>query len=248
MKLLVDIGNTRLKWALWDGRALRAPGSLPHAQGEKVDFATLLDALPAIEAAWVASVAATALDAALAQALQQRCGIDAEFVRSSAAACGVRNAYAQPERLGVDRFLCLIAAHAHAREAVVIAGCGTALTLDALSADGTHLGGLIAPAPDLMRSALLGNTARLGELPPSAVVEIADNTADAVHSGTWLAAAALVERFFARAGARFGAVPALVLSGGGAAALGALLPPTLPHRIDAELVLRGLALYADSGA
>ena len=243
MKLLIDLGNTRLKWALWDGRELRMQPALAHGATDNVEFASLFKDIPRPEAVFVASVAASALDEALAQALRERCGVAPRFVRSSAAACGVRNAYAQPERLGVDRFLGLIAVHAQRLAPAVIASCGTALTLDALAADGTHLGGLIAPAPELMRSALLGSTARLGDLSHASVVEIADNTADAVASGTWLAAAALVERFVAHAMARFGVAPHLVIGGGGAAQLGALL--ALPHRIDAELVLRGLACYAD---
>jgi type III pantothenate kinase len=206
----------------------------------------LLQNIQNVDGVWVASVAAPELDVAFAHAVRTRWHIDPVFVRSTAAACGVRNAYAQPERLGVDRFLALIAAHARQQGAVVIAGCGTALTLDALAADGRHLGGLIAPAPELMRSALLGNTARLGNIDAARIVEIADNTADAVLSGTWLAAAALVERFVAQAAGRVGMAPALLLGGGGAAQLGALL--ALPHRIDAELVLRGLARYADQHA
>jgi type III pantothenate kinase len=243
MKLLVDIGNTRLKWATWAGRALGGQGAHAHGAEDNVDFVSLFKDIPKVDAAWIASVASPVLDMALAQALRARFGIEPVFVRSSATACGVHSAYAQPERLGVDRFLGLIAVHAQAQGPAVIASCGTALTLDALAVDGTHLGGLIAPSPELMRGALLGNTARLGDVAQASIVEIADNTADAVASGSWLAATALVERFFAHAVARFGVAPMLVLGGGGAAQLGALL--ALPHRIDAELVLRGLACYAD---
>ena len=243
MKLLIDLGNTRLKWALGDGAELHAGGAVAHAGGQSVDFAALWKDMPNVGATWIASVAATALDAMLAESLREHCGTAPHFVRSRAESCGVRNAYAQPERLGVDRFLSLIAAHAHAPQATVIASCGTALTLDALAADGTHLGGLIAPAPDLMRAALLGNTARLGDVDNARIVELADNTADAVESGSWLAAVALIERFVARATSAFGVAPALVLGGGGAPRLADLI--ALPLRIDAELVLRGLARYAD---
>jgi type III pantothenate kinase len=243
MKLLIDLGNTRLKWALWDGAELHSGGAIAHAGERPLDLDSVWQQVHGAEAAWVASVAAPALDVRLKQSLSAR-GISMQFVHSSAQACGVRNAYAQPERLGVDRFLSLIAAHANAREPTVIASCGTALTLDALAADGSHLGGLIAPAPDLMRAALLGHTARLGKLESAArIVERADNTADAVESGCWLAAAALIERFVVRSTPTLGAAPALVLSGGGATRLAELV--ALPSRIDSELVLRGLALFAD---
>jgi type III pantothenate kinase len=244
MKLLIDLGNTRLKWAFWDGAELRSGGAIAHAGERPLDLAWVGKQLHAAESAWVASVAAPALDAQLTQALQASGFHAVHFVRSSAQACGVRNAYAQPERLGIDRFLSLIAAHAHAREPTVIAGCGTALTLDALAADGTHLGGLIAPAPDLMREALLGKTARLGELDPGHIVERAGNTADAVESGCWLAAAALIERFIAHSAQALAAAPTLVFSGGAAPRLAKLV--ALPSRIDGELVLRGLARLVDS--
>jgi type III pantothenate kinase len=243
MKLLIDLGNTRLKWAFWDGAELLPGGAVAHAGGRPLDFDSLWQQTHGADAAWVASVAASALDAQLTQSLLTR-GIRAtQFVRSSALACGVRNAYAQAERLGIDRVLSLIAAHAYAHEPTVIASCGTALTVDALAADGTHLGGLIAPAPELMRDALLGHTARLGELESARIVERADNTADAVESGCWLAAAALIERFVARSAQGLGAAPALVFSGGGAPRLAELV--ALPSRIDAELVLRGLAMFVD---
>ena len=167
-----------------------------------------------------------------------------QFVSSAASVCGVRIAYRSPNALASTRFLGLIALHALERGPAVLASCGTALTLDALAADGTHLGGLISASPALSIDALTGSTARL-QAPRSAhVVELADNTDDAIESGAWLAATALVERFVARAGARLDGAPALVLSGGGAARLSALV--ALPHRVDASLVLRGLAIYARS--
>ncbi len=245
MKLLLDLGNTRLKWAAWDG-GLGPVTAHAHDAGGPEGFAALWKDIPTPEAIWVASVADPALDAALAQALRARFDRAPHFVVTPAAACGVRCAYAQPERFGVDRFLALVAAHAEVRGAAVVASCGTALTLDALAADGRHLGGLIAPSPERMRAALHGAAARLGAPADGRVVEFADNTADAIASGTWLAAAALTERFVARAARRLGTAPALLVGGGGAARLAALLE--LPHRVDADLVLRGLARYAEAAA
>jgi type III pantothenate kinase len=243
MKLLIDLGNTRLKWASWNGKTLHPGGAIVHSGNESVDFAILCKDIQSVESVWVASVATLTLNDRLAKDLGRICDEPLHFVSSRAEACGVRNAYSQPARLGVDRFLAMIAAHAHAHEPTVLASCGTALTLDLLAENGVHVGGLIAPAPDLMRSALLGNTARLGELGDGHVGEFATNTADAVESGTWLAAVALIERFVAKASERLGSAPALLLSGGGAQRLGELIQRS--HRIDAELVLRGLAQFAD---
>jgi len=257
MKLLVDVGNTRLKCALWDGAALRDLGSTTHAAAmqaalmdsdpaHNVDFAALWAQVADVSAIYIASVANRAIEQRLTHSLTQRFARAPQFAASAASVCGVRIAYPQPERLGVDRFLGLIALHGLERGPAVLASCGTALTLDALAADGTHLGGLISASPALSIDALTGSTARL-QAPRSAhVVELADNTDDAIESGAWLAATSLVERFVARAGARLGGAPALVLSGGGATRLSALV--ALPHRVDASLVLRGLAIYADSCA
>jgi type III pantothenate kinase len=252
MKLLIDLGNTRLKSALWDGAQLHRGPALTHARApdaeaavpNEVDFSTLWEGLPALSAIWVASVASSALEQALTHSLNAHFDVPLRYARSPAAACGVRNAYSVPARLGIDRFLGIVAAYKEAAGPVVTANCGTALALDAVDADGRHLGGLIAPSPPLMRQALLERTARLGELTPAQIVEFADTTAGAVESGTWFAAVALVERFARRAGDEFGAVPALVLAGGGAKRLAPLLE--LEHRYEPDLVLRGLAHFADA--
>lgn len=239
MKLLIDAGNSRLKWAWWNGVALGGVSSAPNAG---VDVSALWKNGQDTDSVWIASVASVATNSALATAARDRFGIEPVFVATRSQACGVRIAYAQPANLGVDRFLGLIAARAQAP--AVIAGCGTALTLDALAADGTHLGGLIAASPQLAQTALRGGTARLASVPAGRVAEIADNSADAIESGTWLSAAALTERFLARTAQRLDSSPALILSGGGALRLSALLDA--PHHIDAELVLRGLAMLADA--
>jgi type III pantothenate kinase len=247
MKLLIDLGNTRLKCALWDGSALRFVGALPHV-GEDIqlDFNTLWNDIGAVSAILIASVASAAVGDEVARKAFERFGVQPGFVVSPASACGVRNAYAEPGRLGIDRFLGLVALHAAESGPSVLASCGTALTLDALAADGSHLGGLIAPSPPLMRDALTGATARLSTPQAARVVEHADNTGDAIESGVWLAGAALVERFVAHATKTFGTAPSIVLTGGSAARLATLLEP--PCRVDAELVLRGLAIYAASSA
>jgi type III pantothenate kinase len=243
MKLLIDAGNSRLKWAWWDGAVLEGVSAVANAG---MDVSALWKNGQKAYSVWIASVASAAANAALTAAVRDRFGVDPVFAATHAQACGVRIAYARPENLGVDRFLSLIAAHAQTQGAVVIAGCGTALTLDALAADGVHLGGLIAAGPQLAQDALRGGTARLAAVPAGRVVEIADNSADAIESGTWLSAAALIGRFLAQAARRLDSAPGLILTGGGAPRLSPWLDA--PHRIDAELVLRGLARLGDAGA
>ncbi|HVT31472.1 MAG TPA: type III pantothenate kinase [Rhodanobacteraceae bacterium] len=243
MNLLVDLGNTRLKWALEDRGTTIARGTLAHADATRVPALSLAwGALPAVAKICVASVAPLAVDVELEALARQYFGISPEFLRTPASALGIRNAYAEPERLGIDRFLGLAAAHAAHRRAQVVVSIGTAMTLDALDADGTHLGGWILPSPALMRDALLARTARVG-IADGRVTEFADATADAVRSGTVNAATGAVERFRANAERRFATNPALVLTGGGADELAPML--TDAERRD-DLVLDGLALWASS--
>lgn len=238
MILLVDLGNSRLKWALHD-ETLHVGAPVDHARPLPPQLDAAWGRAGAVTRALVASVAAPALEAELAVAVMARFGIAAEFVRTPAQAAGVRNAYATPAKLGIDRFLALVALHADAALPVVHASVGTALTLDALAADGTHHGGLIAPSPALMQQTLLDATARVTASDDAPIAELATDTESAVRSGCLLAAAALIERFRAQAAVVLGTPPALVLSGGGAPPLVPLLAP--PVRVKVDLVLRGLA-------
>lgn len=247
MKLLLDLGNTRLKWAL----QLQPQGWLSRgALDWQGDFTSQLEFawadLPIPDVVIAASVVddrREGLLTALSERLFQRTPV---WVRSPASACGVVNAYAMPEKLGVDRFLAMVAALAGGHAPCVLVGVGTALTLDALAADGVHAGGLIAPGPALMQQSLRAATAKIQPESPGNIVDWADNTADAVVSGCWQACAALVERFVARVGPRLGPSPTLILGGGDAQYLMPLV--SLKSRLDQNGVLGGLAIWANERA
>jgi type III pantothenate kinase len=247
MNLLVDLGNTRLKWMLESGGATIAHGAVAHADTSSAAALSLTlslawGGLPRVAKICIASVAPLAIDVELEAIAKQEFEVVPEFLRSPAFALGIRNAYAEPERLGIDRFLGLAAAHATHRRAQIVVSVGTALTLDALDADGTHLGGWILPSPALMRDALLARTARVGAA-DGRIIEFADTTADAVRSGTVNAAIGAVERFRVNAERRFAKRTALVVTGGGADELAPMLPDA--ERRD-DLVLDGLALWTSS--
>jgi type III pantothenate kinase len=242
-QLLVDLGNTRFKWALASSGTLRMPGAFAHNEAAiSLDLEREWKGVPPIDAIFVASVAPLALDVEIETFVQQRFGIAPEFVRSPAAALGIQSAYAEPQRFGVDRFLGLAAIHARAARTQVLVGVGTAMTLDAIDADGTHLGGWILPSPVLMRASVLARTARVG-VADGVLADFATNTADALHSGSLHAASGAVERFVANAARELGTWPEVVLTGGGAVELAPLLPGA--ERRD-DLVLEGLALWANA--
>lgn len=235
---LFDLGNTRLKCApLVDG-GVGEVHALPHASG---GLAAALDTvLPArFDVAHVASVAGEALRVELLDALVSRCR-RIELARTQADFRGLRIAYATPSRLGVDRFLAMLGARRHVDAAVLVCGVGTALTLDLVDAQGMHLGGRIAPSPQLMREAL---HARAPQLPADGGhwVDWADDTDDALASGCLGAALALVRDARVAATLRLGHAPVLMLHGGGAAPLHERLDDA---RWAPSLVLDGLARWA----
>lgn len=239
---LFDLGNSRLKFAPLggDGRV----GAMQALSHDGAAFEAGWEArLPArVDAAWMANVATSSLRDALLDALAAR-SAQVHLARTLPAFAGVRIAYAEPSRLGVDRFLALLGAHARGAPSSLVVGVGTALTIDLLDR-GRHLGGRIAPSPALMREAL---NARAPVLPATggAYAEFADDTAGALASGCEGAALALVVQSMDAAAARIGQPPSLLLHGGGAAAL-------LPHLPDAvhapALVLEGLAQSARADA
>lgn len=242
MKLLLDLGNTRLKWALHQDTGWHASGAVAWSENVADVLAAAWANAPAPVVGFGASVVDAEREQRIDACVRATFGHGVRWLRTPAEACGVCNAYAEPQRLGVDRFLAMVAARADGLGACVLAGVGTALTLDALTADGIHLGGLIAPGPRLMRESLLGATVRVRANHPGTIHEAADNTDDAVASGCWLAAAALVERFVARMTPALGSAPTLRLGGGDAESLRPLLdtPAQLVH----DNVLRGLAVWA----
>jgi type III pantothenate kinase len=239
-RLLFDLGNTRIKWAVADQRRIVAQGAFA-SDAAAID-AALNEALTNsadVEEIWLAAVADAALVARLRVALANalaRCVC--HEATASAELAGVRSAYHEPERLGVDRLLALVGAHSRGATPALVAGIGTALALDVIDAGGNHLGGLIAPAPELMRAAVLRNTARVAPRTPGARATLGRTTEDALDAGCWLAAAALIERALDLARATLAVEPAVLLHGGAA---GALLPLLrIEARLVPELVFDGL--------
>lgn len=246
MMLLLDLGNSRLKWACCEApdAAWTASGSLPWSAQLAPDLRGAWAGCATLDGVFAASVVDERREMQVGAVVHACFQQAVRWVRTPASACGVRNAYADPGALGVDRFLNMVAAYAAGHAPCVLASAGTALALDALSAEGQHLGGLIAPGAQLMRDSLLAATARIQSGPAGPIVDAARNTADAVNSGCWQALAALVERFALRMREPLGGAPRLLLTGGDA---GQLLPLLgLRAQLAGDGVLRGLLHWAAS--
>lgn len=239
--LLLDVGNSRCKWALvQDGRWVHQ-GVVGNT--EWISLQHVLDALPPPEHILISNVAGEAMELRL-RAVCAKWRRPLEFVTACTEQCGVSNGYEQPERLGSDRWAALIAAWSHVHGACLVVNCGTATTIDALSAQGEFLGGLILPGVSLMQHSLATNTAQL-IAEQGALQDFPRNTADAIHSGMLRATLGAIRHQFGLLQARGGTVRCLL--GGGAADV---VKPHLDlpaERMD-NLVLQGLQIIGEAKA
>lgn len=243
---LLDLGNSRAKLARL-GRGV--PIDIAALDWSRPDFA---DALRELVCAWprpervlAASVASAASVARIREILPDSPSVAVEWLRSPREACGIRNRYAKPERLGIDRFLSMVAVHARDPRAAIVVGCGTALTLDAIAADGQQLAGLIAPSPGRMLDTLRGGTAIADGNPDAFAEGGGDDTAMALQAGCWAAAGALVEWFATRRRMTLGAA-SIWLHGGWSDPLAEWLARDgIPVERLEHAVLQGLALFCE---
>ncbi len=254
MRLLaLDIGNTRLKWALYEPAV---PGAAPSQSGavflETIDDLAESDwsRLPPPDMTLGCVVAGEAVRLRVEQQLELW-DLTPRWVVPGLQQAGVTNGYDHPSRLGADRWVAMIGARWHVLSRgtprpVLVVMVGTAVTVDAVDTDGHFLGGLILPGFGLMLKALEMGTAGL-KVPTGDVVEFPTNTSDALMSGGAYAIAGAVRRQYRRLQARCGQDP-LVLMGGGAAVK--LAPITdLPLEMVETLIFDGLlAIAAQSPA
>lgn len=249
MMLLVDIGNTRVKWSLWGQGRHESMGDFTHAVdglARQLDHAWSDLGTP--ERVVVANVAGPAFENAIQAWVLTHWSLSVTFEKAQARALGVTNAYADAASLGVDRWMTLIAVRHSMRGAACVVDCGSAITVDVLSDDGMHCGGWIAPGLEMMRRVLMKNTQGIGNFAPQAdaSVDLARATGDGVRAGTLLAAGGFVERGLRAAQRRCGPNVAGVLTGGDAPVLLALLDA--PFRYEPHLVLSGLAIVAEAAS
>lgn len=248
MILLLDIGNTFLKWAACsDGKLLKKGEFLHAGQPLHEAFATAWGAITTPRRVVAASVAGNALAGALDGWVAQHWQLAVDYAESGATALGVSNAYLEPARLGVDRWLAMLAAFQQCRGQVCVIDCGTALTVDAVSASGQHLGGLILPGLGMMRDALLRGTEGVNyDTEPDLTSDddspalLANDTRGAVEAGSLYAIVAFIERIVADLERETGQPMSVLLTGGDAPDIELLLSRGAEYR--PALVLEGLAL------
>ena len=233
MILLLDVGNTRVKWAWLEYVELAPAGAVAHDTSHRSWQAEIEADGHRPTRIVVANVAGPAFAAALTLWSRDHYAIEPEFIVAGSTLLGVENSYRRPASLGVDRWLGLIAAWQSAPCAALVVNSGTAFTVDALDGDGRHRGGLIVPGVQMMTEIAARLTAP-DLLEPGA--GLAGLPADPVR----LALAALADRARIELAASVGAEPRLLLTGGDAAELEPHL--AAPAEVVPDLVLAGLAI------
>ena len=238
MILDLDIGNTRLKWRLIEAES----GTFEHGSMALREWPAGLE-LARVQRARVSNVAGVKVEHLILESLNQVARVRAEFARSLPRVGQVTNGYLEPERLGVDRWLAVLAGFHQTGGPCCVVDCGSAITVDYVNGQGQHLGGLIAPGLALMRKALLEGTSSIAihaevEEPPF-VFPRGIATEQAVKLGLRYMEVGLIELAHLRFGRAHGD-SRLLLTGGDSEVVSSLLECS--HVVLPHLVLDGLAI------
>lgn len=242
---LLDIGNSRLKWAMADEHGLSAFGNHIYHKSDVVDnLDRIWQALPPPDRVWISNVTGDTVGAQIEHWISENWKCDTHYARVSPATCGVINSYPEPERLGIDRWLALIATWHKFHSAACIIDCGTAVTVDGINSRGEHTGGLILPGISLMQQSVFDATAITSTRQDDvdAYSTLANNTEQAVIAGCKLAVAGLVEHVSSGMQKQYDNLIYTIVTGGDAETIGKLL--AIDYKYEPHLVLDGLAVYA----
>ncbi|HET8868806.1 MAG TPA: type III pantothenate kinase [Aquabacterium sp.] len=252
--LVIDIGNTRLKWGVYE-HARADARLIAHGAVVLEDIDRLWESdwqhLPRPTGMLGCVVAGEAIKRRVEEQLS-RWALEPRWLTSGAMAGGVVNGYEHPQRLGSDRWAAIIGARQRALRLdashpppVLAVMVGTAVTVDAVDPSGRFLGGLIMPGFGLMYRALESGTAGL-KVPTGEVRDFPTNTSDALMSGGTDAIAGAIERTLRRLASRTGQQPMLIMSGGAVSRLSHL--EELHANVVENLIFEGLLTLAESAA
>lgn len=236
--LLIDRGNTRLKWQLWDQ-------GLPLKTGVALQEEPLVHVFKDLNSddvsnIYVSSVVGHVFEQELKDWAAQSGFSVPVFVCSVESICGVTNGYDKPRQLGVDRWLAMIAAFKQYSGLLCVVDSGTALTIDFISSEGQHLGGFIVPGQKLMEQSLLANTHKISVTESLESSVFGTNTTQAVSLGTWGVLGAFINHKVSEVNVAFAEPVKVILTGGAVEPLVSLLQ--VDHCYQKDLVLKGLAL------
>ncbi|MDB6098725.1 MAG: type pantothenate kinase [Gammaproteobacteria bacterium] len=247
MILVIDVGNTRLKWAWLTSTGLSDQQAVVHRDAKPGIWTTaLFKSGQRPSRVLVSNVAGPVMAKTLARLTKRNFRVDVEFVTAAREFHGLTSGYLDPSLLGADRWLALIGAWTRARTALCVVDAGTAVKVDSVDLSGQHLGGLIAPGIHMMREVLMSNTSDIAKASlnssPSLAGILANNTIAAVSRGAVFALAGMADRAAEVIEQSTGSQPKLFITGGDAS----IIAGTMRTRgeIVPDLVLQGLAVIA----
>ncbi|MDH5257116.1 MAG: type III pantothenate kinase [Gammaproteobacteria bacterium] len=244
MDILLDIGNSCIKWAIASNENIGESTSFMYQEDQ---LERQLDNLFSfteshIDNVYVSNVAGEKIKSKLIQWVADRLGIEAKFARSQKEMHGLISAYSDPTKLGVDRFLAMLAAQTVMQGPKVVVDCGTAVTVDSVDANNVFAGGLILPGLSLMRASLSSNTSDLTlACDDELITPFAKDTQAAISSGTVLAVVAVIEMVVGQLAENTGLDIKCIVTGGDGKIIQANLGIQSDYR--ADLVLNGLRCY-----
>jgi type III pantothenate kinase len=248
--LLMDVGNSRVKWGVLDGGEIRRTGHISQERIHDKGLQVLTTKIPShVDKVLISNVAGTTFATRLSGVVGMHCECDVRFARTARCGWGVTNSYTQPRRMGVDRWVAMVGAWAEVQSACLVVDVGTAMTIDAIDDDGQHLGGQIIPGVTTMASSLSSATSGIPEVRPAPGRGCTDlgmfgrNTAAAVREGAQNAVVGAVDRAIRTLQSNSYA-PAVVLTGGDSSRILNALCESPLHR--PHLVLQGLAHMLDA--
>ncbi len=240
MILLVDIGNSRIKAAQWrDGEIVHCTACAHRRRFSQAMLDQCWGDLPVPAQVWIANVAGAQAAAVVEQWIEAHWGCAVHFVCTRARQLGVSNAYLQPDRLGVDRWMGLIACRQTERVPAIIVNCGTALTIDVIDAEGRHLGGYLAPGLKTQRDSLCTSTEIvLRDTGGEPLLELACDTEKAIIRGTLYSIVSLINQSANQLTKKYSVDFSRVITGGEAPAIIPFLEGDWLHQ--PALVLAGI--------
>jgi len=242
MNLVVDIGNTNLKWTCVSDGPWRKAESVP-IEGDISDLLSgIWGGMNPPDSALVSNVSGKRTEEVLRSWVGANWGIDPVFFRSEKQCRGIRNEYRNPGQLGCDRWAAIIGARSLSDGDLCVVDCGTAVTIDALTHDHRFIGGIIFPGAALIRDSLMAGTSDISEQGTDFSGVLGRTTAECVSGGSYFGVAGAVDRILGEMASVLDD-PALFITGGGARFLLPFLH--VSPRFEPDLVLIGLARTLD---
>ena len=243
MNLLIDSGNSLIKWALVENDAFIAEDRCPTDSVSSLHDLWKNYEIPArvivanVAGEWVASEIKK-----VARILWQ---LDAEFLVSSKSCCGLTNSYHKPEQLGIDRWMAMVAAFQMTQSPVIVVDCGTAVTIDLVNDYGLFLGGVIMPGLNTALQSLMADTDAIEKIIEANTIAIAAalSTEEAVQAGVLLGLAGGIERVVREHVLYIDKEASILITGGDAEKITAYL--SVSAVVQADLVLQGLRVFAE---